>query len=713
MSKNKEKMVMVRKRSKELVDFDGSRIITAISKANKEVPFEEKASLQLMQRIAKEIEEEAGEIIDIEEIQDKVEDKLLSNNKHLLGKRYIIYRDERMKEREGNTTDKPVMELLELSNKEVEEENSNKDSRILSTQRDQTAGLISKDIADRLILPKSVVDAHDNGEIHFHDKDYFMHRGMFNCCLVNLEDMLANGTVMNGKMVETPKSFQVACTVATQIIASIASNQYGGQSINVKDLSPYLKVSEDKHYNAMLKVLDDKESAKKAAEYLVQKELEAGIQTIQYQINTLMTTNGQSPFVTLFLHLDDNDPYLEYTARIIEEIIRQRIEGIKNEQGVYVTPAFPKLVYVLDENNIDEDSEFYYITEQCAKCTAKRMYPDYISAKIMRESYGDIFAPMGCRSFLSPYEDKNGDLKWYGRFNQGVVTINLPQIGILADKDEDLFFKLLDERLEIAKEALMERHKRLLGSKAKISPIHWQYGGIARLDADDKIDPYLYNGYSTMSLGYIGLNEMSYAVTGEPITGERGKEFSMKVMDVLNEKVDKWKEETNIGFSLYGTPAESLCYRFASIDRERFGVIENVTDNRFYTNSFHVHVGQEIDAFSKLKFESGFQDKSLGGAISYIEIPYMYNNVDALLSIMRYMYENIRYAEFNTKSDFCHECGFEGEIIINENMEWECPNCKNKNKDKMNVVRRTCGYLGENFWNEGKTEEISERVTHL
>ena len=567
-----------------------------------------------------------------------------------------------------------------------------------------------------MLLPEKISKAHEDGILHFHDADYFI-QPIFNCCLINIGDMLDNGTVMNGKMIESPKSFQVACTVTTQIIAAVASNQYGGQSVDLKHLGKYLR----KSYNKFKKEIEAKHKGQikeSIIEDLVQErlraELKAGVQTIQYQINTLMTTNGQSPFVTLFLHLEDGDPYIKENAMIIEEVLRQRYEGIKNDAGVYVTPAFPKLVYVLDHFNNLTGGEYDYLTRMAVKCSAKRMYPDYISAKKMRENYeGNVFSPMGCRSFLSPWKDENGNYKFEGRFNQGVVSLNLPQISIIADGDEEKFWKLLDERLELCKEALMCRHYALMGTPSDISPIHWQYGAIARLKKGEKIDKLLLNGYSTLSLGYIGIYETTKLMKGVSHTTPEGREFALKVMKKLKDAVMKWKKETGLGFALYGTPAESLCYRFARIDKQRFGTIKDVTDKGYYTNSYHVDVREKIDAFEKLKFESEFQNISTGGAISYIEIPNMAKNLDALESVVKFIYDNIQYAEFNTKSDYCHVCGFDGEIIINKDNEWECPNCGNKDHSKMTVVRRTCGYLGENFWNVGKTKEIKQRVMHL
>ncbi len=587
---------------------------------------------------------------------------------------------------------------------------------LASTQRDYIAGEVSKDLTKRLLLPEKISKAHEDGVLHFHDMDYFI-QPIFNCCLINIKDMLDNGTVMNGKMIESPKSFQVACTVMTQIIAAVASNQYGGQSVEVKHLGKYLRLSHDKIEKRIKKVVGknvDKDIIKKLVDEETKKELASGVQTIQYQINTLMTTNGQSPFVTLFMNLEANDPYIEENAMIIEEIIRQRYEGIKNEKGVYITPAFPKLVYVLDEHNCLKGGKYDYLTKLAVKCSAKRMYPDYISAKKMRENYeGNVFSPMGCRSFLSPWKDENGEYKFEGRFNQGVVSINLPQIGIIADGDEEKFWTLFDERLDLCREALMCRHHALQGITSDISPVHWQYGAIARLGKGEKIDKLLMNGYSTISLGYIGLYEVTKLMKGVSHTDPKGIEFATNVMQHMKDKCAEWKKETGLGFALYGTPAESLCYRFARIDLEKFGKIKDVTDKGYYTNSYHVDVREKIDAFTKLGFESELQKLSTGGAISYIEVPNMEHNLDAMEEVVKFIYDNVQYGEFNTKSDFCHECGFSGEIKLNKDGVWECPNCGNKDKHKMNVTRRTCGYLGENFWNEGKTKEIGQRVTHL
>jgi anaerobic ribonucleoside-triphosphate reductase len=596
------------------------------------------------------------------------------------------------------------------------EENSNKNATAASTQRDLIAGEVSKDLTKRLLLPEKIAKAHEDGILHFHDADYFV-QPIFNCCLINIQDMLDNGTVMNGKLIESPKSFQVACTVMTQIISAVASSQYGGQSVDLKHLGKYLRKSHDKYekaYRAHFGDEFDDETIEKLVQDRLKDELKSGVQTIQYQINTLMTTNGQSPFVTLFLNLDEKNEYIEENAMIVEEILRQRLEGIKNEKGVYVTPAFPKLIYVLDENNCLKGGKYDYITKLAVKCSAKRMYPDYISAKKMRENYeGNVFSCMGCRSFLSPWKDENGNYKFEGRFNQGVVSINLPQIGILAKGNEEVFWKLMDERLELCFEALMCRHNALKGTLSDVSPIHWQYGAIARLDKGEKIDPLLYGGYSTMSLGYIGLYEVTKLMKGVSHTDPVGEEFALRVMNHMKEAADRWRDETNIGFSLYGTPAESLCYRFARIDLEKFGEIKNITDKGYYTNSYHVDVREKIDAFSKFSFESQFQKISSGGSISYVEIPNMRHNLEALEEVVKFIYDNIQYAEFNTKSDYCHVCGYDGEIKINDDLEWECPQCGNKDHSKMNVTRRTCGYLGENFWNVGKTKEINARVMHL
>ena len=708
--------MIVIKRDGQEVNYNRSKIIVAIGKANEEVPEEERISDQEIEEIVSYVETRKRKRILVEDIQDIIEQKLMALGKFDLAKRYIVYRYTRELVRRANTTDDSILSLIKNSNKEVMEENSNKNATAASTQRDLIAGEVSKDLTKRLLLPEKIAKAHEEGILHFHDADYIV-QPIFNCCLINIQDMLDNGTVMNGKLIESPKSFQVACTVMTQIISAVASSQYGGQSVDLKHLGKYLRKSHDKYekaYRAHFGDEFDDDTIEKLVQDRLKDELKSGVQTIQYQINTLMTTNGQSPFVTLFLNLDENNEYIEENAMIVEEILRQRLEGIKNEKGVYVTPAFPKLIYVLDENNCLKGGKYDYITKLAVKCSAKRMYPDYISAKKMRENYeGNVFSCMGCRSFLSPWKDENGNYKFEGRFNQGVVSINLPQIGILAKGNEEVFWKLMDERLQLCFEALMCRHNALKGTLSDVSPIHWQYGAIARLDKGEKIDPLLYGGYSTMSLGYIGLYEVTKLMKGVSHTDPVGEEFALRVMNHMKEAADRWRDETNIGFSLYGTPAESLCYRFARIDLEKFGEIKDITDKGYYTNSYHVDVREKIDAFSKFSFESQFQKISSGGSISYVEIPNMRHNLEALEEVVKFIYDNIQYAEFNTKSDYCHVCGYDGEIKINDDLEWECPQCGNKDHSKMNVTRRTCGYLGENFWNVGKTKEINARVMHL
>ena len=709
--------MQVVKRDGTIVAFDRSKIIAAIEKANASVEDEDRITAEQIEQIAQCIESRRRNRLLVEDIQDMVESKLMALGKYALAKSYIIYRYNRALVRKKNTTDESILSLLHNTNKELAEENSNKNTVIASTQRDYIAGEVSRDLTRRILLPEKISKGHDEGVLHFHDADYFI-QPIFNCCLINIGDMLDNGTMMNGKMIESPKSFHVACNVMTQIIANVASNQYGGQSVDIRHLGKYLRRSYEKFRRKIEAECEGENVSEELIEKLVQErlneELKSGVQTIQYQINTLMTTNGQSPFVTLFLYLKDGDPYIEENARIIEEILRQRLEGIKNAAGVYVTPAFPKLVYVLDENNCLRGGKYDYITKLAVKCSAKRMYPDYISAKKMRENYeGNVFSPMGCRSFLSPWKDENGEYKFEGRFNQGVVSINLPQIGILAKGDEEKFWKMLDERLELCFEALMCRHNAIKGIRSDVSPVHWQNGAIARLKSGETIDRFLYGGYSSISLGYIGLYELTLLMKGVSQTDPVGEEFAVRVMKYLRETCDRWKKETNIGFALYGTPAESLCYRFARIDKERFGTIPNVTDKGYYTNSYHVDVREEIDAFAKFDFESQFQAISSGGAISYVEIPNMNHNLTALAEVVQYIYDHIQYAEFNTKSDYCQVCGYDGEITINDDYEWECPNCGNKDQTKMNVTRRTCGYLGENFWNEGKTKEIKARVMHL
>lgn len=707
-------MVNVIKRNGNEVAFDKEKIKIAIEKAmhsSNGIYIEGQADI-----IASEIEEEAKnkeQPITIYEIEEKVFSKLISYKNPATARSYEGYRSVQSYKRERNTTDEDILGLLDKTNKSVMDENSNKNAIIASTQRDLIAGEVSKDIAKRKMIPADLVEAHESGAIHIHDMDYII-QPIFNCCLVNMKDMLDRGTVVNGKMIETPKSFQVACNVMTQIIAQIASNQYGGQSINISCLGKYLRRSYEKNLNLAIETLGDVELATKMADKMTQKDLESGIQTMQYQINTLMTSNGQAPFVTLFMHLEDNDPHAEEVAKIIEEILKQRIQGIKNDAGVYVTPAFPKLIYVLDENNVKKESKYYYLTSLAIRCTAKRMYPDYISAKIMKENYeGNVFSPMGCRAFLSPYQDENGKYKFEGRFNMGVCSLNIPQIAILANGDEEKFFEILDKRLDLAKRVGILRYEHLKNVTSDSSPIHWQHGAIARLDKHESIAKLLEGGYATVSLGYIGIYEATFLTKGVSHTNPVGYEFAMKIMDRMNEAVVRWTKETGIKFALYGTPAESLTHRFCQIDKSRFGVLENVTDKGYYTNSFHVDVREKISAFEKFTFESKFQNKSSGGCISYVEIPNMGHNLEALETMVKFIYDNIQYAEFNTKSDYCAECGYDGEIKLNDNGVWECPQCGNTDKATLTVVRRTCGYLGENFWNEGRTKEIHDRVLHI
>lgn len=704
------------KRDGREVTYDRNKIVIAIQKANDEVPVGERITDDKIRGIVSSIEKTGIETLQVEEIQDIIEQKLMAERKFMLAKTYIIYRYQREMVRKSNTTDESILGLIRQTNKYAMEENSNKNAAVASTQRDLIAGEVSRDLTKRLLLPERISKAHEDGILHFHDADYYV-QSIFNCCLINIGDMLDNGTVMNGKLIESPKSFQVACTVTTQIISAVASSQYGGQSVDVRHLGKYLRYTKEKylrHYTEEFGSKLSPEGIQKLATDRMMDELKAGVQTIQYQINTLMTTNGQSPFVTLFLNLQLDDPYVEENALIIEEILKQRLQGIKNKAGVYITPAFPKLIYVLDEHNCLNGGKYDYLTKLAVECSSKRMYPDYISAKKMRENYeGEVFSCMGCRSFLSPWKDENGNFKWEGRFNQGVVSINLPQMGIIANGNEEYFWQLMEERLSLCFEALMCRHKALEGTLSDVSPIHWQYGAIARLEPGQPIDPLLHGGYSTISLGYIGLYEVTKLMTGVSHTDPKGTEFALKIMNRLRESCDIWKRNTGIAFGLYGTPAESLCYRFAEIDRKKFGDIPNITDKGYYTNSYHVDVREKINAFDKFNFESQFQNISSGGAISYVEIPNLRHNLPALEEIVKFIYDNIQYAEFNTKSDYCQECGFDGEIIINDNLEWECPQCHNKDRNKLNVTRRTCGYLGENFWNVGKTREINSRVLHI
>lgn len=726
--------MQVRKRDGSLQEFDSSKIKQAIVKANNDTEayykiYEGDIDEMVVEIIAEVIpplhrpESDYEVLVDIEEIQDAVELCLQREGYYVLAKNYIKYRYQRELARAFGKRDESILSLIRGTNDELRTENSNKNVTLASTQRDYMAGEVAKDLAQRLLLPKHIVDAHNNGVLHFHDMDYSPAQPLFNCCLINIGDMLDNGTCVNGTKIDSPSSFPTACTIVTQIIASVASGQYGGQSVNVKHLGKYLKRSYDK-YDRMFEHRD-------LAWALMMKDLHDGVQTIQYQINTISCTNGQTPFVTLFLELDPKDEYLPYTAMIIEEILLQRIKGVKNEVGAWVTPTFPKLVYVLDECNNLSGGEYDYLTHLAAECTAKRMYPDYISAKKMREHYqGNVFSPMGCRSFLSPWKDENGEYKFEGRFNQGVVTINLPQIALeiipriqwinegmteeqIWERDLDFFKEELDYRLNLCFDALMCRHKTLLGTKSDISPIHWQHGALARLGKGEVIDPLLFGYYSTISLGYIGLYEVTKLMTGEQHTSGKGKEFAMWLMNYLRETVDRWKAETNIGFALYGTPAESLCYRFAKIDKAKYGSIEDVTDKDYYTNSYHVDVREPIDAFSKLELESEFQRISSGGCISYIEVPNLQNNVEVIEEVIKFIYENVQYGEFNTKLDYCMKCGYEGELLLDGDNQWYCPNCGNRDTDDMNITRRTCGYLGSNLWNDGKTNEIKLRVLHL
>lgn len=711
------------KRTGECVDFDKNKIVVAIEKAmhSSSGVYEEGQA----ERIANEIEDFARVIkepMTIHGIEEQVYYKLLQYNNPATAKAYESYRSVQAFKRQINTIDEEIVGILNRSNTSVMDENSNKDAKIVSTQRDLIAGEVSKDIARRIIMPTDIVMAHDSGAIHFHDMDYII-QPMFNCCLINLKDMLTNGTVINGKKIDSPKSFQVACTVTTQIIAQVASGQYGGQSINGIDtiLAPFVRKSFNKYLSAVTEeqreiygMEPDLEKAEEIAWKRTKKEVKDGIQTMQYQINTLMTTNGQAPFVTLFMHFMPGFEYEKEAALIQEEILNQRLEGIKNEADVYVTPAFPKLIYVLDEHNVHEDSKYYYLTKLAAKCTAKRMYPDYISAKKMRELYeGNVFSPMGCRSFLAPWKNEDGEYVFDGRFNMGVVSLNLPQIGILSGGDEEKFWEILEKRLDLVKKALMFRYELLENVTSDVSPIHWQYGAIARLKKGEKVTKLLQNGYATISMGYIGLYEATKLVTGKSHTDPEAKEFALKVMQRLRKACDDWKAETHLGFALYGTPAESLTNRFCQIDRRRFGEIKDITDKGYYTNSYHVDVRENISVFDKFDFESEFQKLSTGGMISYAEIPNMTNNIEAVATLVKYIYDHIAYAEFNTKSDYCHECGFDGEIKLNDDNEWECPNCHNHDKSKLTVIRRTCGYLGENFWNEGRTKEIGARVLHI
>ena len=702
------------KRDGNKASFDISKITEAILKAMRfgSGIIDEGIAVEIGDEI-RDFFEKSAQTPTVTKIEEYVYLKLIEKGHGQTAKAYEGYRAIQQFKRETNTSDDSILSLVDFKNEDVMQENSNKNPLIASTQRDLIAGEVSKDITRRIKLPARIVQAHDEGVLHFHDMDYFM-QSIFNCCLIDIKDMFDYGTVINKRMIETPKSFQVACTVMTQIIAQVASSQYGGQSIDIRHLGKYLRLSRQRYYEMLKDSIESPEELETAVDKLTKKELTAGVQTVQYQINTLMTTNGQSPFVTLFLNLDESDEYAHEVALIIEEILRQRIVGIKNEKGVYTTPTFPKLIYVLHDYNCLEGGKYDYLTEIAAECSARRLYPDYISSKEMKKIYeGNVFSPMGCRSFLSPWKDDKGEYKFEGRFNQGVVSLNLPQIGIISNGDEDKFWKLLDNRLDLCFEALVCKHNSLKGTLSDESPIHWQYGAIARLESGQTIDALLESGYSTISLGYIGIYELTKLMTGVSHVDAIGEEFAVKVMNHLSATVKRWKSDTNVGFGLYGTPAESLCYRFARIDLQKFGKIEDITDKGYYTNSYHVDVREQIDAFSKLQFESKFQPISTGGCISYIEMPNMLHNLEALKQLINYIYHNIQYAEFNTKSDCCHVCNFEGEINVLDDLTWSCPNCGNSDMAKMNVIRRTCGYLGDNFWNQGKTKEIKDRVLHL
>lgn len=715
------------KRSGAEVSFDIAKIIAAVTKANNADETSRELTQEQILTLVSDVEKQC-ETLDraasVEEIQDMVESRIMAYGAFQVAKRYIKYRYTRELVRRSNTTDNQILSLIECNNEEAKQENANKNPTVNSVQRDYMAGEVSKDITRRLLLPEEIVKAHQQGVIHFHDMDYYAQH-MHNCDLVNLEDMLQNGTVITGTLIEKPHSFSTACNIATQIIAQVASNQYGGQSISLAHLAPFVQISREKiRREVLLEACElggqpDEAVVSKIVERRLRDEVKRGVQTIQYQVVTLMTTNGQAPFVTVFMYLNEakNEQEKKDLALIIEETLKQRYEGVKNEDGVWVTPAFPKLIYVLEEDNIHEDSEFWYLTQLAAKCTAKRLVPDYISEKKMKElKEGNCFPVMGCRSALSPWKDENGNYKFYGRFNQGVVTLNLVDVALSSKGDMDKFWQIFDERLNLCYKALMCRHERLKGTLSDAAPILWQYGAIARLKKGEPIDKLLFNGYSTISLGYAGLCECVRYMTGKSHTDPTATPFAISVMEHMNKACDRWKAETTIGFGLYGTPLESTTYRFAKCLQKRFGMVEGVTDKNYITNSYHVHVTEDIDAFSKLSFESKFQALSTGGAISYVEVPNMQQNIPAVLQIIKFIYENIMYAELNTKSDYCQECGFDGEIqIVNDDgkLVWECPKCGNRDQDKMNVARRTCGYIGTQFWNQGRTQEIKERVLHL
>ncbi len=711
--------------------FTSEKISAAVTKANEAVEEQHRISEHDIKKITDRIERKCEKLhraVSVEEVQDMVEDELMRLGAYVLAKAYITYRYKRALVRKTNTTDDKILSLIECNNEEVKQENSNKNPPVNSVQRDYMAGEISKDITRRLLLPEDIVKAHEEGLIHFHDADYFAQH-MHNCDLVNLGDMLENGTVISGTMIDKPHSFSTACNIATQIIAQVASNQYGGQSISLTHLAPFVDISRKKIRETVERELAeigvrDTEAVNKIAESRLREEINRGVQCIQYQVVTLLTTNGQAPFITVFMYLGEatNEREREDLALIIEETLEQRIKGVKNEAGVWITPAFPKLIYVLEEDNVKPGSKYYYLTELAAKCTAKRMVPDYISEKIMlknkvdKNGEGHCYTCMGCRSFLTPYVDENGKPKYYGRFNQGVVTVNLIDIALTAGCDMEKFKEVFDERMELCHRALRARHERLLGTLSDAAPILWQHGALTRLKKGEPIDKYLYGGYSTISLGYAGLWECVYALSGKKLTEPEGEELGLEIMRMLNSYTAKWKAAENIDYSLYGTPLESTTYKFAKCLQKRFGIIEGVTDKQYITNSYHVHVTEEIDAFEKLSLEAKFQALSPGGAISYVEVPDMQNNIDAVLGVMEFIYDNIMYAELNTKSDYCQCCGYDGEIEIAEEdgkLVWQCPNCKNKDQSKMNVARRTCGYIGTQYWNQGRTSEIRDRVLHL
>lgn len=708
------------KRDGHMVDFCPDKIEEAITKANNEVDEEEQASSTQIKNIIKYIEKLGKKRILVEDIQDIIEMKLMSIGKYELAKKYITYRYTRELVRKSNTTDLAIKELIDGESEYWNTENSNKNARVVTTQRDYLAGITSTDITRRFLLPEDIVEAHDAGIIHFHDADYFAQNALHNCDLINLEDMLQNGTSINGVMIEKPHRFLTAMTIATQIITAVNSSQYGGCTITLSHLAPFVRDSYNKYLDKYKKRKLNKEDCIKYAKEDLQKEIIDGVQTFQYQINSMTTTNGQAPFLSVCMYLGETEEYKEELAMIIEEVLKQRIMGMKNEKGVYITPAFPKLLYVLEEDNINEDSKYYYLTKLAAECTAKRMVPDYISEKIMKQlkvdknGNGQCYPCMGCRSFLTPYVDNNGKPKYYGRFNQGVVTINLPDVALSSDKDMDLFFKIFDERLELCHRALQIRHKRLSKATSDVAPILWQHGALARLKKGESIHELLHHGYSTISLGYAGLYECVKYMTGYSHTdGSVGRDFGLKVMQYMVDKCNEWKELEEIDYSVYGTPIEATTYKFSKCLKERFGVIKGITDRNYITNSYHVPVFEEIDAFTKLKLESEFQKLSQGGAISYIETPNLTNNLDVVLEVIKFIYNNIMYAELNTKSDYCHVCGSTNEILIDENLEWYCPNCGNRDHDKLSVARRTCGYIGTNFWNKGRTQEIKERVIHI